>query len=267
MKPPEGAARRRASANAVQRRMRRRLRRGVYLLPSLFTTGNFLLGFLAVVRGLGGRFQQAAVMVFFAAVLDGLDGRIARLTHTESEFGREYDSLADLFTFGAVPALLCYLWGLQTFVRAGWLIPLFFLVATATRLARFNVQVKVVDSRYFVGLPTPAAAGTICSLLFFAHGWADRPWVRALLAGTLLVIGSLMVSTFRYWSFKKLDLRERRSYRMLLPIAALLLVIAYDPPAVFLAAAVLYSLSGPTLWLLGKLGGPKDEAEPPKETA
>lgn len=237
----------------MRRTMRRRLKRGAYLLPSLFTTGNLLLGFLAVVKGIHGDFPTAALLVFAAGVVDALDGRIARMTGTDSDFGRELDSLADVFTFGAAPALLAYLWGLQTFDRAGWLIPLFFLVAAALRLARFNVQTKIIDSRFFVGLPAPAAAGAICSLLFFLDGYASHPWFRILMAGSLLVVGGLMVSTFRYRSFKKLNLAEPRSYRLLLPVAAAILVVIYHPAAFFLALAFPYALSGPAGWLFSRL--------------
>jgi len=139
-------------------KMRQRLQRGAFLLPSLFTIGNVVLGFYAVVLGTRGDFEKAAVMVFIATVLDGLDGRIARFMHTESEFGKEFDSLADVLTFGATPALLTYFWGLRDFGRLGWLVPLFFLLCTSIRLARFNVQVGTVDSRLFVGIPSPAAA-------------------------------------------------------------------------------------------------------------
>src|SRR5690606_4855424 len=140
-------------------------RRGAYLLPSLFTIGNIYLGFLAIVLALGGRFTRAGFCIVLAAVLDFLDGKIARMTHTESEFGREFDSLADVLTFGMAPALCAWAWGLHELGRAGWLVPLFYVVATATRLARFNVQTTRVDSRWFVGLPSPAAAGTIASFL------------------------------------------------------------------------------------------------------
>jgi CDP-diacylglycerol--serine O-phosphatidyltransferase len=232
----------------------RRLRRGAYLLPSLFTIGNMLLGFYAVVRGYRGDFQVAAILIFIAAVLDTLDGRIARMTGTESAFGREYDSLADVVTFGAVPALLAFFWGLVDLGRVGWLAPTFFMVCCATRLARFNVLATQppTEHRDFVGLPAPAAAGAIASLLFFApdHDW--RPWAAAGLTAALLAIGALMVSTFRYKSFKKLDLRKRWSYRAALPLAAILLVVALHPPAVFLVASGLYALSGPAGWLLGR---------------
>ena len=253
------------------RQIPRRLRRGAYLLPSLFTIGNMLLGFYAIVIGLRKEpdFRLAAWLVFIAAFVDTLDGRIARMTGTESEFGKEYDSLADVVTFGAAPALLTYLWGLRPFDSDAWLIPLFYMVCAATRLARFNVQTKVTDSRYFVGLPVPAAAGTICSILFFAPdnqtgSDALQVWMQVLVATALLLIGVLMVSTFRYYSFKKLDLRKRWSFRALIPIAAVVLVIYYIPHAFFLVFAVVYTLSGPASWLISRLrGGNRPEESPP----
>lgn len=231
---------------------RRRLRRGAYLLPSLFTIGNILLGFYAVVQGTRGEFGDAALLIFAAVILDGLDGTIARLTGTDSAFGREYDSLADVVTFGAAPAVLAFLW-LDDIGRLGWLIPLFFLVCTATRLARFNVQAKVVDSRYFVGLPAPAAAASLGSILFFAPEQTGEPWLAVLLSLALIALGVLMVSTFRYRSFKQIDLRRRWSYRMALPLAAALLVIVSHPPAFFLAVAVIYTTSAPAFWLWARL--------------
>ncbi len=236
-----------------KKRLRGRARRGAYLIPSLLTTGNMLLGFYAVVRGLRGDFEVAALLVFAAGVLDGLDGAIARMTGSESDFGREYDSLADLFTFGATPALLAYIWGLNKIDRAGWLVPLFFMVCMATRLARFNVRVQSTDARYFAGLPSPAAAGVICSILFFRPGPDLRPWIEGLMVLSLIAVAGLMVSTFRYRSVKQLKLRERRSYRFLWLPAAALLIAAYHPQAFFLTAAVAYTLSGPTFWLAGRM--------------
>lgn len=226
----------------------------MYLLPSAFTIGNVLLGFYAVILGFReGDFQTAALLIFAAGVLDALDGRIARMSGTDSEFGKEYDSLADVLTFGSAPAWLCYYWGLSSLGRIGWLVPLYFLVCCATRLARFNVQTKVVDSRYFVGLPAPAAAGAVCSVLFFAPNQEWKPWATGFLVAALLLVGSLMVSTFRYRSFKQIDLRRRWSYRVALPIAAVILIVAYWPQAFFLVLAVLYTTSGPIVWLTGKL--------------
>lgn len=248
--------------------MTQRLQRGAYLLPSLFTIGNMLLGFYAIVCGLRGQFRLAAILVFVAAIVDTLDGLMARVTGTESEFGKEYDSLADVITFGATPAILTYLWGLDELHRDAWLLPLFFMVCTATRLARFNVQHKVVDKRWFVGLPTPAAAGTICSLLFYAPDREWKSWILGLVAVSLLLVGLLMVSTFRYRSVKGFDPRQRMSYRVAVPIAALFLVIYYQPYAVFLILAVAYTLSGPLLWAFGQIRGRggrnQPEASPPE---
>ena len=233
-------------------RVRKRLRRGAYMLPSLLTIGNILMGFYALVSGLRGDFQRAALLIFAAALLDALDGRLARLTGTESDFGREFDSLADVLTFGATPAVLTYIWGLRDLGRIGWLVPLCYLVCTASRLARFNVQAKPVDSRYFVGLPSPAAACALASILFFAPTGPYWRWGAVILMLSLLFLGGLMLSTFRYWSAKRIDLRQRWSYRMIFPVAAVLLVVAYHPPAVFLAIAILYTFSAPVVWLRGR---------------
>lgn len=254
------------------------LRRGAYLLPSLFTIGNILLGFYAIVlgfRSLGlihlnsgeltpeSPFAVGALLIFGAGILDGLDGRIARLTNTESEFGKQFDSLADVLTFGLAPAFLTYLWGLHEWGRLGWLVPFFFLICTATRLARFNVQTRVVDSRFFVGLPTPAAAGGICSLLFYAPNSGEwKTWMQGLMFGALLILGLLMVSTFRYHSFKKFDLRRRWSYRASVPIAVVILVIVFEPRATLLAITALFTLSGPFSWLVGRFRRSPEPVEP-----
>lgn len=253
-----------------QERRSRQLRRGAYLLPSLLTTSNILLGFYAVISGIEGELGRAAMLVFIAAFLDMMDGRIARMMGTESDFGKEYDSLADLFTFGAAPALLSYSWGLHEIDRAGWLIPLFYMVCAAVRLARFNVQSKVVDSRYFVGLPTPAAAGVVCSLFFFAHRPQDIPGVGGdgtvglfILAAGLVAVGVLMVSTFRYWSLKQIDFRQRRSYRALALLAAVFLILAYRPTVMFLVFGTLYAAMGPIGWLWGRIRHGRDSTSTP----
>ncbi|HEX3555400.1 MAG TPA: CDP-diacylglycerol--serine O-phosphatidyltransferase [Thermoanaerobaculia bacterium] len=245
---------------------RRRIRRGAYLLPSLFTMGNMVLGFYAMILGLHEHFRMAAAMVFLAGLLDSVDGRIARLTGTESEFGREYDSLADVITFGAAPALLAYLWGLEDLSPDTWLLSVFFMVCCATRLARFNVQSKTTDSRFFVGLPTPAAAFCICSILVFAPEYTEdvRVYVQVLMGIALLLIGVLMVSTFRYVSGKKFDLRKRWSYRAFVPIAAILLVVIYQPWATLLVITALYTLSAPVAALVARLRH-RDPNAPPVE--
>jgi CDP-diacylglycerol---serine O-phosphatidyltransferase len=266
-----------------------RLRRGAYLLPSLFTIGNILLGFYAVIVGLRSvglapwpgdteptpRFAFAAMLVVAASFLDSLDGRLARMTGTESEFGKQYDSLADVLTFGVTPALLTYLWGVRDLATQAWLVPLFYLVCVATRLARFNVQSRVIDSRFFVGLPAPAAAAAVCSLLFFAPNTVPRflegtehaaPWRTVMLwlvVAALLVIGTLMVSTFRYHSFKKIDLRKRWSYRAFIVLAAIVLVVIYLPEAVFPVIAIVYAASGPVAYLWSKLRSRRPHPEEP----
>lgn len=244
------------------------LRRGAYLLPTMFTMGNILLGFYAVIWAINPAhdLSRSAWMLILAGILDGLDGRIARMTNTESDFGKELDSLADVLTFGAAPAYLAYLWGLREIDRLGWLVPVLYLICTATRLARFNVQTKTVDSRSFVGLPSPAAAGAIASILFWMPTLEEAASPRVLQFVMLVamgLIGLLMVSTFRYPSFKKIDLRQRWSYRMMVIFGLLLLVLAYQPSAFFLTVAALYTPVGPLAWLFGKLrrrpAGPSGE--------
>lgn len=239
--------------------VRRGLRKGVYLLPSLFTMGNVILGFYAVVRGLQEDFLLASMLLFGAGILDGLDGRIARLTHTESDFGKEFDSLADVLTFGMAPALLAYLWALHEMERAGWLLALFFLLCTAIRLARFNVQANSqTKSRDFVGLPSPAAAGVVAALLFLAFDPTLKSlglrseWIQRILPYMMVVVGSLMVSTFRYPGFKGIDLRRRLSYRAFFVLTAIILMLVYYPEAFFPSIALIYWLMGPLGWLFGR---------------
>ncbi len=217
------------------------------------------LGFYAIVLGLRAEFQLAVLCIFIAAFIDGLDGRIARVTMTESDFGREYDSLADLMTFGVAPSILCYLWGLDTFGKIGWLVPFLFAVCAATRLARFNVHTGTQDKRFFVGLPAPAAAGGLGSMLYVADATLS-PGTDALLAAgrigllsALIVFGMLMLSTFRYYSFKELDPRRRWSFRIAIPIVLTLLLVILHPPAFFLLVSGAYALSGPLLWLKGRV--------------
>lgn len=225
----------------------------MYVLPSLFTMGNIFLGFFALVEGLQGRFDRAALMIFAAAILDALDGSLARLTGSESDFGREFDSLADVLTFCSAPALLAYLWGLHDLDRIGWLVPFFFVVCGATRLARYNIQTRVVDSRYFAGLPTPAAAGTMAAILLFDPEAAWRPWIEIGVLASMFVVGGLMISTFRYRSVKQLNLRRRQSYRLAVPLAAILVLVLYKPKPVLVTLAIAYTASGPLAWLWGRL--------------
>jgi CDP-diacylglycerol--serine O-phosphatidyltransferase len=231
----------------------RRFRRGASILPSLFTTGNLFAGFWSIVKTLDGRFVEAAPLIGAAVVMDMLDGRIARLTNTQTEFGAQLDSLADAVSFGVAPALLVYCWALQEVPRAGWPAAFLFCACGVLRLARFNVQRKTVDARYFVGLPIPAGAAQIAAIAFvFPRPVGDR-WIAVAMLVLVVVVGFLMVSTFRYRSFKGVDLRTRRSYISVLGIALLFLLVAVHPEISLLAATSLYTVSGPLAWAFSAL--------------
>lgn len=231
----------------------RRFRRGIYLLPTLFTVGNLFCGFSALVQSAWGGFEQAAALVILAGVLDALDGRIARLTGTTSEFGIEFDSLADLVSFGVAPALLAYPWALAPLNRLGWLVAFLFVVCAAMRLARFNIQGSTGSRRYFVGLPAPAAALSCACIVFAAPEPLEERW-QTVLAGVLLsAIAVLMVSRLRYRSFKDVDLRSRRSYRYVLFVAAAVGAIVYKPAGTSVVLTSAYVLSGPASYLFGLL--------------
>ncbi|HSD25670.1 MAG TPA: CDP-diacylglycerol--serine O-phosphatidyltransferase [Vicinamibacteria bacterium] len=231
----------------------RHFRRGASILPSLFTTGNLFAGFWSIVKTLDGRFDQAAPLIGVAVVLDVLDGRIARLTNTQSEFGAQLDSLADAVSFGVAPALLAYCWALQTVPRAGWPAAFLFCACGVLRFARFNVQRHVVDARFFVGLPIPAGAAQLAAIVFVFPDTPDERWVAVAALALVVALGFLMVSTFRYRSFKGVDLRRRRSYISVLGIALLFLLVAVHPEASLLAVTSLYTVSGPLAWAVSAL--------------
>jgi CDP-diacylglycerol--serine O-phosphatidyltransferase len=249
-------------------RAARRFRRGVAILPSVFTIGNLFCGFVAIIRTLEGAIsnaptgddRRAALFIVAAILADVLDGRIARLTGTTSEFGGELDSLADSISFGVAPALLAYAWAMRSLPRIGWLTAFLFVVCGVSRLARFNVQRHAVDGRYFVGLPIPAAAGQIAALvLLLPHPIGDR-LPSTLVAVMTVVLSFLMVSTFRYPSFKTVDLKTRRSYLVVLLIALGFVVVAGHPELALLGIATVYSLWGPTAYLIGLLRRRGEEA-------
>jgi CDP-diacylglycerol---serine O-phosphatidyltransferase len=232
------------------------------MLPSLFTTGNLFLGFWSMVKTLDGRFAEAAPLVGGAVILDMLDGRIARLTNTQTEFGAQLDSLADAVSFGVAPALLAYCWALATFPRAGWPAAFLFLACGVLRLARFNVQRHVVDGRFFVGLPIPAGAAQIAAIVFAAPAPPAERWQAVLVLSLVVALAFLMVSTFRYRSFKGVDLRRRRSYISVVGIALLFLLVAVHPEGSLLALTSLYTVSGPLAWAISALRRRADPKEP-----
>ncbi|HKA35472.1 MAG TPA: CDP-diacylglycerol--serine O-phosphatidyltransferase [Thermoanaerobaculia bacterium] len=238
-------------AGGMRRLSRERLSRGLFVLPTLFTVGNLFCGYLSIWCSIKGTFETAAYLIIIAAVLDALDGRIARLTHSASEFGEEYDSLADLVSFGVAPAVLAYSWGLSDFSRLGWLVSFLFVVCGSMRLARFNIMTHVVDKKFFIGLPIPAAAGALSTLVLATpEPLVDRVWMTGLLVLTI-VLSYLMISTIRYRSFKDLDLKRRRPAWILPLIALVFAVIAFRPTLSLLALALAFAASGP----IGKLVG------------
>ncbi|HET9703126.1 MAG TPA: CDP-diacylglycerol--serine O-phosphatidyltransferase [Vicinamibacterales bacterium] len=238
---------------------RRGIRRGVSLLPSLFTLANLFCGWACVVYAMRGDLATAAPFVGFAVVLDMLDGRIARMTGTTSDFGVQLDSLADLISFGMAPAVLAFQWGLEPLGRMGWAVGFVYLTAAALRLARFNIQV-VTDKRYFVGLPSPAAAGLVAATVFY---FPDGPqaYPVALLGAALLVAPALlMVSTIRFQSFKTFDLGIRRGYRGLFLVAAFIALLVTRPHEVLIVMAYAYFASGFVGTLMSKRRAEHTEA-------
>ena len=219
--------------------------RGIYLLPNLFTTGGMFAGFYAIIAAAQGQFPDACVAVFVAAILDGLDGRVARLTNTQSEFGVQYDSLADLISFGLAPSMVMYHWALASL-----------------RLARFNAQVGQVDKRWFIGLASPAAAGLVVSFVWTCTSFGlSGPDLRYVALGVTVVAALLMVSRLRYFSFKGAGPRsDRVPFLAIVVVVAVLVAVAIDPPTVLLAVFALYALSGLLYWAWRRVRRPVEAA-------
>lgn len=228
----------------------RKRRRGIYLLPNLFTTAALFAGFYAIVAAMSGRFESAAVAIFVAMVLDGIDGRVARLTNSQTDFGAEYDSLSDMVSFGLAPALVVYEWSLHSLGKLGWLAAFVYTAAAALRLARFNTQVGVTDKRYFQGLASPSAAAIVAGLVWSATdlGMSGRELGHVALAVTVAV-GVLMVSNLRYHSFKALDLREKIPFVSVVVIVLAFVLISIHPPQILFLLFLAYAISGPLFTL------------------
>jgi CDP-diacylglycerol--serine O-phosphatidyltransferase len=246
--------------------------RGVYWLPNLLTTGTLFGGFYAIVAAVDRNYARAGIAVFVAMVFDGLDGRVARWTNTQSEFGKEYDSLCDMVAFGLAPAILVYLWGVdqlrlesiaqwgvestdyrRLWRRFGWLAAFFYAVAAGLRLARFNSRTAVVDKRYFEGLPSPSAAATLAGFIWLASE-TDLPVLPGLVLafGVSICMGALMVSKFPYWSGKEVDARARIPWLYALSIPLIYVVVWLAPTSLFVLFAI-YASSAPLYWLARRL--------------
>lgn len=227
--------------------------RGIYLLPNLFTTAALFCGFYGIVSSINGMFETAAVAIFVAMVLDGVDGRVARLTNTESDFGAEYDSLADMVSFGLAPALIVYLWALSNFGKIGWLVSFVYVACAALRLARFNTQASHSDKRYFQGLASPAAAAVVAGLIWngdFIKEFISIQALQYVALGATLFAGLLMVSNVRYHSFKGVNWRSKVPFFTILMFVFALVFVSAEPALVLFAIFLVYSLSGPVLTVI-----------------
>ena len=225
------------------------LKRGVYLIPSLFTTGNLICGFFSIISTFNEDYLRAAAFVILAHLLDGLDGTVARFTKTTSQFGIEFDSLADLVSFGLAPAVLVYYWALLPWGTWGWLAACLYVVCGALRLARFNVQARTVEKSHFVGLPIPGAAEMIAAivLMYYFLGGEGAANKRIVLLLVIYLLAGLMVSNFRYFSFKQLDLKKRHPFWILVSAILFIKLTIAEPQIMFFTVFLLYTLSGPLL--------------------
>jgi CDP-diacylglycerol--serine O-phosphatidyltransferase len=229
------------------------MRKGIYVLPNLFTTANLFCGFYSTIASVKGMYEIAAITMLIAVVLDSLDGRIARMTHTTSRFGGEYDSLCDLVTFGVAPAILLYNWSLFAYGKWGWLAAFLFVTCGALRLARFNVQVGVIDSRFFNGLPIPGGAAVVATgviLYYYVGGVGRFPEVSILIGSAAVAL--FMVSSIKYYSFKDLNFFSRKPFMSFVLIVLILVVVVANPEIMLFTFAFGYSLSGP-VWGIYRL--------------
>ena len=229
-------------------------RRGIFLLPNLLTLGALFAGFYAIIAGMAGDFNEAGWAIFIAGVLDGLDGRIARLTNTQSAFGAQFDSLSDMVSFGVAPALIMFSWAFEDIGRLGWAASFIYMSCAALRLARFNVQLGTTDKRFFVGLQSPLAAGVVTFLPWvgYRYGFDVTPSVGVALAVVTVFIGLLMVSNYRYISFKEIDFKGTVPYFFFVAAVVLLVVIAQNPHETLLLMSMTYSVTGPLMWVYRK---------------
>lgn len=232
-------------------------RRGIYLLPNLFTTAALFAGFYAIVQAMNSRFDQAAVAIYAAMILDGLDGRVARLTRTQSAFGAEYDSLADMVSFGAAPALVMYEWALQGMGKLGWTAAFIYCAGAALRLARFNTQLDVADKRYFTGLPSPAAAALVAGMVWALHEYqVSGQNVRWYAWALTIFAGLTMVSNIKFYSGKDINLRKSVSFGMVVLVALGAVILAFGAdalPELLFGLFGAYSLSGYLMWVMARL--------------
>jgi CDP-diacylglycerol---serine O-phosphatidyltransferase len=228
-------------------------RKGIYLLPNLFTTGVLFCGFFAIVQAMNQRFEIAAIAIFVAMVLDGMDGRVARWTNTQSEFGAQFDSIADMVAFGAAPALIAYIWVLKDLGTLGWIGAFIYCAGAGIRLARFNANIAVVDKRYFQGLPSPSGAAVMTGLVWVLvdFGFLPSAWLAMLAWVVAVFAGVTMVSNVPFWSFKEVNWKKRVPLWVILVCVIAISVVASRPSLVLWALFMSYALSGYIMWAMG----------------
>ncbi len=226
-------------------------RRGIYLLPNLFTTAALFCGFYAIISAMDNRFESAAIAIFVAMLLDGVDGRVARLTNTQSDFGAEYDSLSDMVSFGVAPALVMYEWALLSMGKIGWLAAFIYTAGAALRLARFNTQLGTADKNYFQGLPSPSAAALVAGFVWVGENYLASDRMLSLFAVLIIVwAGMLMVSNFRYSSFKGINWKGKVPFMVLLLVVLAIVLVSTNPSVVLFSGFLIYSFSGIVMTLI-----------------
>ncbi len=239
-----------------------RMKKGIYLLPNLFTSASLFCGFYSAIASFKEHFVTAAIAILVSVIFDGLDGRVARLTNTTSKFGAEYDSLADVISFGIAPALLAYSWSLSVYGKWGWVVAFLFVLCGALRLARYNIQIGIIESKVFNGLPIPAAASVIATtVIFFDYVGAEGKVHNIFIMVFVIMISLLMVSSVKYYSFKDMSLLVRKPFTIFFWSTVLLIIIVAEPEIMFFVIILGYALSGPVWWLI-KFGFGKPKAVP-----
>jgi CDP-diacylglycerol--serine O-phosphatidyltransferase len=228
-----------------------RMKKGIYVLPNLFTSASLFCGFYSIIASFKEYFLSSAMAILIAAVFDGLDGRIARLTRTTSKFGAEYDSLADVISFGVAPSLLIYSWSLAIFGKWGWIAAFLFVLCGALRLARYNIQIGIIESSVFNGLPIPAAAAVVATtVIFFDYVGVEGHFYSVLTFMFVVFLSFLMVSSIKYYSFKDMKLLARKPFTVFFILLLLLIIIVAEPEIMFFVLTLGYALSGPVWWLV-----------------
>ena len=227
------------------------MKKGIYILPNLFTSASLFCGFYSIIASFKEYFVPASVAILFSVVFDGLDGRIARLTNTTSKFGAEYDSLADVIAFGVAPALLAYSWSLSIYGKLGWIVAFLFVLCGALRLARYNIQIGLIESNVFNGLPIPAAASVVATtVIFFDWTGAEGKFQNVFIMIFIIILSLLMVSSVKYYSFKDMKLLARKPFTIFFWLTVLLIIIFNWPEIMFFVIMLGYALSGPVWWLI-----------------